>query len=76
MRCPVLYGYMALLSRSVAVLLDSMSRIGSAPAVSQVHQLVAAKIGVFWKDAFGIIALMVPLSQLGKLSFSKSGLRL
>ena len=35
------------------------------------NQLVAAKSNVVWKEALCVIALMVPLSQLGRLSFSK-----
>ena len=40
------------------------------------HQLVAAKSDAVWVDVLSIIALVVPLSQLCRLSFSKCGLRL
>ena len=49
------------------------SRTASADPV---HCFVAAKSGVVWKYVVDIVALIVPLSQAGRLSFSKCGLRL
>ena len=41
-----------------------------------VHQLVTAKSGVAWIYILRIIALIVPLSQAGRLSFNKCGLNM